>query len=103
MVPVKWTRIANLISYAIALEDKVPIEQAQQHIYLVNSKGLVTQAHDHADLGHHKMNYAQNAPYTCPDLLLAIQSIEPSVLIGVATQAGAFNEMVCQTVAQLNK
>jgi len=96
------TGIANLIAYAIALEDKIPIEQARQHIYLVDSKGLVTQAR-RADLGHHKMNYAHDVPYMCPDLLSAIQSIEPSVLIGVSTQAGAFNETVCRTMAQLNE
>jgi malate dehydrogenase (oxaloacetate-decarboxylating)(NADP+) len=123
--------IADLLARAIAEEEcngKHPVsssdvDAARKRIWLVDSKGLVTAAREAAALDAHKRPYA-HSPHLLPSapasssssfaspskknnkknsaLLAAIESVRPSVLIGVSAQGGAFDERVCKRMAEIN-
>jgi malate dehydrogenase (oxaloacetate-decarboxylating)(NADP+) len=95
------TGIAELIAYAISLDCSVSIEEARKKIFLVDSKGLVTKARLEG-LRHHKINFAHESPCECKDLKTAVETIKPSVIIGVSAQPNSFDKEVCETMAELN-
>jgi malate dehydrogenase (oxaloacetate-decarboxylating)(NADP+) len=95
------TGIANLLTYAISIESGTSVADARQHVFLVDSKGLVTSARKDT-LQHHKLNYAHHIDATCPDLLSSIENVKPSVIIGVSAIPKIFNETVCRKMAELN-
>ncbi|MBQ8828833.1 MAG: oxaloacetate-decarboxylating malate dehydrogenase [Burkholderiaceae bacterium] len=90
--------IANLLMVALCKEG-LTTEEASQRIYLFDSKGLVTVDRD--DLQEIKRPFAHvdDAETT---LLDAIELIRPSVIVGTAAQAGAFNAYVLGAMARIN-
>lgn len=95
------TGIAELIAFAIAEESGVSLEEARRKIFLVDSQGLVTKARL-AGLRHHKMNYAQEVT-DCPDLLSAVEQIQPTALIGVCAMPKTFTKEICEKMAAKNE
>jgi len=106
--------IANMVAMAIAKVKKCSIAQAQAQIWLVDSKGLITNAR--GDLEEMKKTAEHKIPYThAPPtgfsvstnddtpLLSAIKAVKPTALIGVSAQAGAFDAQVLKWMADLNK
>jgi malate dehydrogenase (oxaloacetate-decarboxylating)(NADP+) len=57
--------------------------EARQNIWLVDSKGLVTRGRgDSSTLEDYKLPYCHAGP-NAPDLLTAVQTLRPTVLIGM--------------------
>lgn len=104
--------IANMVAMAIAKVKGCSIDQAQKQIWLVDSKGLVTNAR--SDVAEMKKTAAHKLPYThAPPaslsqsdkespLLSAIKAVKPTALIGVSAQGGAFDAQVLKTMADIN-
>jgi malate dehydrogenase (oxaloacetate-decarboxylating)(NADP+) len=78
----------------------VPRAEAVRQCWLVDSKGLVVKSR--TDLAPHKLKYAHDAP-GATTLLAAIQTLKPTVLIGVSGQPGSFPQEVVETMAKLNE
>ena len=76
-----------------------PLE-ARQHCWFVDSQGLIIKGRDH--LSEHKQPYAHEHP-PCGDLLSAVASIKPTMLIGVAGQGKSFTREIVTTMAKLNE
>jgi len=95
--------IADLIAYAISVENNVPIEEARKKIYLVDSKGLVTESR-RDQLQEHKIHYAHDVDIEGPyDLAQSIEKMQPSVLIGVSATPNTFTKEILQEMARINE
>ncbi len=93
------TGIADLIVAAL-VRDGLSVEDARRRCWFVDSKGLVVRGR--ADLAAHKRPYAhERAPAST--LLDAVTSLEPTAILGLSAQAGAFTEPVIRTMARLNE
>jgi malate dehydrogenase (oxaloacetate-decarboxylating)(NADP+) len=93
------TGIADLIVSAMMAEGMSEADAVHRN-WLVDSKGLVVK--ERAALHGHKLRYAhEQAPIS--DFLTAIQTLEPTAIIGVAAVGGAFTPDVLKTMAQLNE
>lgn len=94
---------------AMALEKRgMSHHDAMNRCYFMDSKGLVCkqrldapQTPKHA-LQPHKVAFAHDVPYQ-PDLAAAIDALKPTVLIGVSTIHGAFDETIVRKMAALNE
>jgi malate dehydrogenase (oxaloacetate-decarboxylating)(NADP+) len=74
--------------------------EARQRSLLVDSKGLVIASRK--DLAEHKRPFAQDrAPV--PDLLAAVESFRPTVLIGATGKGGLFTQPVLEAMARVNE
>ena len=90
--------IGNLIAAALAQEGLSP-EAARRRCWFVDSKGLVVK--ERAGLAEHKLPYAHEHAI-CPDLLSAIESLKPTILIGVSGMPRAFTRPVLEAMGRLN-
>eukprot|EP00968_Pinguiococcus_pyrenoidosus_P001251 scaffold57_cov254-Pinguiococcus_pyrenoidosus.AAC.4 len=91
--------IANLIAAAIAKETGKSLEDARKRIFLMDSKGLITDTRAATeDLAVHKIPYANPDPHpdwhVKPTLADVVRDVKPSVLLGVSARAGAFTREV---------
>lgn len=84
--------IADMISSAIADEGSLGLSEAREHIWLVDSRGLVSTRRE-GELQQHKKAYARQ-DMAAADLLEVIRQVQPTVLIGASGQARSFNENV---------
>ena len=91
--------IANLLTEAMALEG-MSAEQARARIWLFDVGGLIESTRN--DIAGYQRPYAHQHPPTT-DFAAAIESIRPTVIIGVSTVAKAFNQRVIETMARLNR
>jgi malate dehydrogenase (oxaloacetate-decarboxylating)(NADP+) len=91
--------IANLIVAAMVGEG-LSDEEARGRCWLVDSGGLVVQSR--TGLAGHKLPYA-HAHAPLPDLLSAVEALQPTALIGVSGQPGTFTEAVLAAMARLNE
>ncbi|MGD8473648.1 MAG: malic enzyme-like NAD(P)-binding protein, partial [Anaerolineae bacterium] len=74
-------------------------EEARERCWLIDSGGLVVS--DRSGLAPHKLPYAHDhAPL--PDLLTAVEALQPTAIIGVSGQSGAFTQSVLEAMARLN-
>eukprot|EP00891_Asterochloris_glomerata_P000579 jgi/Astpho2/579/e_gw1.00013.23.1_t len=102
------THIAEMITAAITRESRHALEtivQARKRMWLVDSEGLVVRSRGDSDtLADHKLAYCHSEP-TCPDLLSAVKTIKPSVLIGMASMPPTvtFTQEVCAEMAKHNE
>lgn len=90
--------IADMIVSAMALEG-LEGSEARKQIALFDSHGLVVAGRDRL--------YDFQRPYAHPnenlrDFTAAIERLKPTAIIGVSTQAKAFNQGVVETMARLN-
>jgi malate dehydrogenase (oxaloacetate-decarboxylating)(NADP+) len=103
--------IADLISSAIVQETGCTLEEARKHCWFVDSKGLITSDRlGQGHLEHHKIPYAHDKSllksHQCVEgkgLWEAVQSVQPTALIGVSAQGGAFTEQIVQYMADINE
>ena len=75
-------------------------EEAKQHIYLVDKQGLLT--NDMTDLTEGQQFFARSTSdlqVPLPTLHAAVSAIQPTILIGTSTQAGAFTEEIVKEMA----
>ena len=94
------TGIGKLIANALELEG-IPHNQALQHCWYVDSKGLLVKNRGDK-LVEHKIPFAHEAGFV-PDLLSAIRQVKPTALIGVAGVGPAFNREIIEAMAAINK
>lgn len=78
----------------------LPEAEARRRIWFVDSRGLVVAGRD--DLAAHKRPYAHEGEFRS-DLLSAVEVLEPSALIGVSGQPGAFGEPVLRAMARIDE
>ena len=91
--------IADMIVSAMKLEGLTE-EQARGRIWLFNTNGLLENTRK--DLHPEQKVYAHKHAPT-HDLVAAIDSIEPSILIGVSTIGKAFTRAVVETMSKVNQ
>jgi malate dehydrogenase (oxaloacetate-decarboxylating)(NADP+) len=91
--------IANLIVAAMQ-EKRLSQDAARNRISIFDIDGLL-------EPSHHGMSEAQKvyAHTAAPskDLVETIETLKPTVLIGVSTKGGAFNQRVVETMSRLNE
>jgi malate dehydrogenase (oxaloacetate-decarboxylating)(NADP+) len=91
--------IANLLASAMQ-QQGLTKEDAAARISLFDINGLIEPSRK--DLSASQQVYAhQHAP--SKDLVATIESLKPTVLIGVSTTGGAFNQRVVETISRLNE
>jgi malate dehydrogenase (oxaloacetate-decarboxylating)(NADP+) len=92
------TGIADLIVSAMMAQGASEAEALRRN-WLVDSRGLVVK--NRPGLTEHKLRYAHDhAPIS--DFLLAIETLKPTAIIGVAAVGGAFTPDVLQAMARIN-
>jgi malate dehydrogenase (oxaloacetate-decarboxylating)(NADP+) len=88
--------IANLFVSAL-MEAGLPQNEARARCWFVDSKGLVVRSR--TDVSSHKRVFAQDhEPLTNP--VSIVESVRPSVLIGVSGKPGVFSRAVLEAVAR---
>lgn len=92
--------IADLLVLAMK-EDGLTEDEAKERISLFDSKGLVVKDRSVGGLTATKLKYAKETGYI-NNLLDVINTVKPSVLIGVAAVSGSFTEDICQSMAEFN-
>jgi malate dehydrogenase (oxaloacetate-decarboxylating)(NADP+) len=90
--------IADQIVNGMMEDGGLSLEAARNNIWLIDSKGLVTQERL-SQLAAHKQAFAR-AEAPLPDLLSVIEAVHPDILIGVSGQQGAFSEIILQAMQQ---
>jgi malate dehydrogenase (oxaloacetate-decarboxylating)(NADP+) len=91
--------IAGLI--AAALQEKgLSKDEARRRISMFDINGLLEPSR--SDLSEDQKVYAHKAAPS-KDLVQTIEALKPTVLIGVSTKGGAFNQRVVEAMSRLNK
>ena len=88
--------IANLLVSALT-EAGLPQSEARARCWFVDSKGLVVRSRN--DLSSHKLIFAQDHE-PLADAVAIIESVRPSVLIGVSGKPGVFSRAVLEAAAR---
>jgi len=91
--------IADQIA-AVLVSEGLTLAEARQRCWFVDSKGLIVQGRD--NLTVNKLPYAHPHAH-CPDLLTAVQTLKPTMLIGVSGQTRTFTKEIIQTMASQTK
>jgi malate dehydrogenase (oxaloacetate-decarboxylating)(NADP+) len=91
--------IANLI--VAAMQDKGQSQEAaRSRISMFDVDGLLEPSR--GDLSEAQKVYAHKAARS-KDLVKTIETLKPTILIGVSTKGGAFNQRVVETMSRLNE
>ncbi|MDP7294088.1 MAG: oxaloacetate-decarboxylating malate dehydrogenase [Vicinamibacterales bacterium] len=91
--------IARLVTEALTREG-LSADEARQRCWFVDSRGLVVSAR--ADLDEYKREFAHgHAP--APDVLSAVRTLRPTVLIGVSGQPQLFTREVIERMSDANE
>ena len=91
--------IADQIA-AVLESEGLPLGEARQRCWFVDSKGLIVAGRDH--LTANKLPYA-HAQAPCGDLLSTVKAIKPTMLIGVSGQGRTFTKEIIQTLAKYSQ
>src|SRR5271163_3342204 len=93
------TGIANMIVAAMQMQG-LSQDAARGHISMFDIAGLLEPSR--ADLSEEQKIYAHQAKPS-KDLVETIETFRPTVLIGVSTKGGAFNQKVVEAMSRLNE
>ena len=91
--------IANLIVSAMEAEG-MSHDEAKRQCWLVDSKGLVVKSRE--NLQNHKLAYAHDHEFV-PDLLSAVETLKPTILVGVSGQPQTFTQPIVEAVGEINE
>jgi malate dehydrogenase (oxaloacetate-decarboxylating)(NADP+) len=91
--------IADLIVSAMQAKG-LSQDEARSRISMFDIKGLIEPSR--ADLSESQKVYAHKAEPS-KDFVKTIESLQPTILIGVSTKGGAFNQRVVETMSRLNE
>ncbi|XP_030526459.1 NADP-dependent malic enzyme-like [Rhodamnia argentea] len=95
------TGIAGLIALEVSKQTGAPLEETRKNIWLVDSKGLIVSSRKES-LQHFKKPWAhEHEPIK--ELVDAVKSIKPTVLIGTSGVGGTFTKEVVEAMAALNE
>ena len=93
------TGISDLLVNAM-IEDGIDAAAARARCWMVDSKGLVVASR--SELAEHKRPYAHaHAPVS--DFIGAVQSLRPTVIVGVGAVPGTFTEAVVREMSRINE
>lgn len=97
--------VARQIQAYFETEFGLSEEEAKKVFWIVDSKGLVTLDRGDEHLAEHKVYYARddNEGKQYKDLIDIVDYVKPTVLIGLSSNAGAFNTTVLNRLAELNE
>jgi len=88
----------NIVAYLV--EEGMPAAEARQRCWFVDSKGLIVKSRE--GLTEHKLHFAHDhAP--CADLLSAVKTLKPTMLIGVSGQARSFTSEIITAMGEFNQ
>ncbi len=90
--------IADLFVDAL-VEEGLTLDQAREHCWLVDSKGLVVKSRQ--NLAEHKLPYAHDH-LGCSDFLTAVHNLKPTAILGLSGQPNTFTQDVIEAMAQYN-
>lgn len=93
------TGIADLVVRALVQEGMTEAD-ARQRCWFMDSHGLVVRSR--TDLAEHKRPYA-HAHGPIKDLLTAVRTLQPAMLIGVSGQPQTFTQPVVEAMAEINE
>lgn len=88
--------IAEAIMTALT-EEGLTEEEAKEHFWHVDSKGLVTHTRP-GKLEPHKLLFARHDP-PIATLGSVVEQVHPTILLGVSGKPGLFNEMIVRSMA----
>lgn len=91
--------IANLIVSALEAEG-MSHDEAKRKCWLVDSKGLVVKSRD--NLQDHKLTYAHDHKIVS-SLISAMETLKPTILIGVSGQPQTFTQPIVEAMGKINK
>ncbi|XP_061387885.1 NADP-dependent malic enzyme-like isoform X1 [Musca vetustissima] len=92
--------IANLCLMAL-MKEGLSEAEAKERIWMVDSKGLIVKNRPTGGITEHKLHFAQDhAPIDT--LAEAVETLQPSVLIGAAAIGGAFTKDILEKMAEYN-
>lgn len=95
------TGIAELIALEVSKQTGNPLEEARKKIWLVDSKGLIVSSRMES-LQHFKKPWAhEHEPVK--ELLDAVKTIKPTVLIGTSGVGRTFTKEVVEAMASINE
>jgi len=95
--------VAKNVLYHFVKAGNMTIDEARDHFWFVDTKGLIT--FDRGDkLPTHKIIFARkdNNGQQFQDLKSSLEYVKPTCLIGLSTQGGAFTPEVIKKMAMLN-
>lgn len=90
--------IANLTAMAMSQADNMDMETARQHIYLIDSRGLITKDRPSGGITSHKADFA-HAHKHIDNLADSVKDLKPSILIGVTAMPGIFTQEIVEVMA----
>jgi malate dehydrogenase (oxaloacetate-decarboxylating)(NADP+) len=91
--------LADLLCSALVGQG-MSLKEAQSRVYMFDINGLLESTRK--DLLDFQLPYAHKHPPT-RDFVAAIESIEPTTIIGVSTIGGAFDQKVIEAMAKINQ
>ncbi|XP_077209873.1 NADP-dependent malic enzyme isoform X2 [Tasmannia lanceolata] len=95
------TGIAELIALEMSRQTGAPLEETRKKIWLVDSKGLIVSSRKES-LQHFKKPWAHDHE-PIKNLLDAVRSIKPTVLIGSSGAGKTFTKEVVEAMASFNE
>jgi malate dehydrogenase (oxaloacetate-decarboxylating)(NADP+) len=84
----------------VLVEEGLTRAEARKRCWFVDSKGLIVKGRD--SLTSHKLPYAHDHA-SCPDLLAAVSSLKPTMLVGVSGQAKTFTPEILKAMGEYNQ
>ena len=93
------TGICDLVVSALR-DEGMSEAQARRRCWLFDSRSLVVASR--TDLAEHKRPYAHEGP-RITDFVQAVQTLEPTAIIGVAAVGGTFTQPVVEAMARINE
>jgi malate dehydrogenase (oxaloacetate-decarboxylating)(NADP+) len=75
-------------------------QEARERCWFVDSKGLVVKSR--SDLAGHKLDYAHDYEFL-PDFLTAVETLQPTAIIGVCGKARMFTRPILEAMARINE
>ncbi|KAF3674673.1 NADP-dependent malic enzyme, chloroplastic [Capsicum annuum] len=95
------TGIAELIALEMSKQTGIPLEETRKKIWMVDSKGLIVKSRMEM-LQHFKRPWAHDHE-PVKELVNAVKSIKPTVLIGSSGAGRTFTKEVVQAMATFNE
>jgi len=83
----------------VLVQDGLSLAEARLRCWFVDSKGLIVKGR--ANMTEHKVHYAHDHT-ACADLVGAVKSIRPTILIGASGQPKTFTQEIMKLMAEHN-
>jgi len=81
-------------------EEGIPEEEARQHCWFVDSRGLLCAGRDH--IAEHKLPYAHEHEYL-DNLADAVRALKPTALLGLSGQPQTFTQEIVEAMGEFNE